>query len=147
LGSPTLQMIDGTLATFRAGDQQPVAAPGSANEGLPNSQHLGLEVELLPKVEAAGTISAAFHCRYTEPLPGNSGRTKGASVPTLNKREVAIRCELKPGQTLVMHGPVQVSESVRTRGLIRGRGAQAKPEERKLIVLLRLELAAASAAR
>ena len=134
LGAPTLVTASGRLASFRDGDENAVSP-----------RKPGLEIELLPRIEAAGIISADFHGRYTEPLPGQSARAQGVAIPALLKREVTTHCELKPGQTLVMRGPTQAShDNVRARGLRLRRVNQSQPDEVELIVLLRLELAGAA---
>ena len=116
LGSPVLTTQSGRPATLHSGSEFSVPIPQPDGSVKMERQH-GLEIQVTPEV-LGDKVRLAFQACLAEPDYGHTVRVGNADVPGVKRFDVSCsRAEIKSGETLVCHGPIDVHEVVENRGV------------------------------
>ena len=166
ISSPTLMVLDNRAATIRVGDRVPIRTSETTDTGgavtdpdtgvsaLVTStiqyQDTGVLLEVKPRINAGGMISLEITQEVNDVKPTT---TSGIDSPTITQRRINTNVAVQSGETLVLGGLIQETNSRENEGLPYLRnipglgwlfGSQGKSVERTELVVLITPTAVAS---
>lgn len=117
LANPKLVTRDESTATFHAGGEIPYATAGSLGTVEVAFKPYGVNLEILPHLEADGHIQLSLDAEVSGPDDQNSVTLSGNVVPGIRSRRVQTQLTLAPGSTLTIAGLIQNDRITKKRGV------------------------------
>jgi general secretion pathway protein D len=140
LASPRLRAAEGKKTALKIGTEVPIpvttftaaATPGTGQTFAPATsfqyRNVGVNLELTPKVTAAGEITLELGAEFS--LPGNVSTVAGQELPTFFTRTVNGILRVRDGETTLVGGLLQQRETETFAGAL---GIQSIPILNRLI--------------
>ena len=129
LSNPSLVVVDNQPATLEVGDQVPVSTGSatvlSANNAVVNTidyQNTGIILHILPRVSSNGTVLLDVEQEMSAVVNNNvNGATSATSstnlTPTISVRKVKSQLSVANGQTVLLAGLVQETQTIVHNGI------------------------------
>lgn len=118
LSSPSLMVLDNHTASINVGDQVPVRTSESTNTGTAGDNALvtstiqfvetGVSLQVAPRVSQNGNVVMDI---YQNIRTANPTTSSGIDSPTIDQREVSTSVSVPSGDTIVLGGLIQDTNS------------------------------------
>src|SRR5205814_8664342 len=125
MAKPQLRGAEGTKLSLKLGQQipiistsyTPIATGGAGVNPLSSYQYkdVGITVDMTPRVTLEGDI--VLDINVIDSAAGGDKSVAGVTIPTFVNREVTTRLRLRDGESNLLAGLLQQSESLNTQGL------------------------------
>ena len=129
LSNPSLVVVDNQPATLEVGDQVPVSTGSatvlSANNAVVNTidyQNTGIILHILPRVNSNGTVLLDIEQEISAVVNNNVNGASSATsstnlTPTISVRKVKSQLSVVNGQTVLLAGLVQETQTIVHNGI------------------------------
>ena len=122
LSAPALMVLDNQTARINVGDEIPVPSRQSTSNITPGAptvneirfRNTGITLEVTPRVNNSGLVTMEIRQEVS-----NAIRTTSSTInaPTIQKRQIKSTVAINSGQTIVLGGLIQNSESENASGV------------------------------
>ncbi len=124
LSNPSLVVVDNGEATLEVGDQVPISTGSatvlSANNAVVNTvdyKNTGIILHVKPRVNSNDTVLLDIEQEISTVPPGSSSATAPNLTPTISQRKVKSELSVADGQTVLMAGLINETQSVTHSGI------------------------------